>query len=249
MTSLRAPQSKKTFAHISRCQNCHVQAASLAPEILVVEDGSGLFAKIGAMLQNRGFQVLLAPDTATALQELENYDISAVIAGASPIHHTGLNVLAAAQKKQAGIKTIVVTSLVDPELPLEAYEMDLDDYVHWPLSSSALSARLRHLLGLEPEPRVSGSEPEEVAEDCGPSQTLAILNFLVDRFSESLAAISLSLENIRQVHREGMASQLSGDLLALATEIQYLSTKMRQVWHCQSHEAASQGGDQQRCFH
>lgn len=248
MTNLRPTCSKKKAGTCSHSPNCHVQAASLAPEILVVEDGSGLFAKIGALLQTRGFQVILAPDAATALQEMENYDIGAVIAGASSQQTSGLHVLAAAREKQAGIKTVAVTSLDDPQLDPQAYEMDLDDYLHWPMSSAALTARLAGLLGVAAEPGIPGVGPEELAPDCGPAQTLAVSTFLVDRFTESLAAISKSLEEIRQSHREGMATELSADLLALTANIQYLSDKIRQVWHFQSDEATSSSG-QPLSFH
>ncbi len=134
----------------------------MQPEILVVEDGSGLFPKIGAMLQSQGFQVILAPDADIALEEISNYDIAAVIAGASRDQFAGLQVLAAVKEKRAEVKTMVVTRLVDPGLPVQAYEMEIDDYVHWPLSGAELTGRLRGLLepGVGREHRRSGPSGE-----------------------------------------------------------------------------------------
>ena len=78
---------------------------------------------------------MLAPDADTALEEMSNYDFAAVIAGASREQFAGLDVLAAVKEKRSEIKTMVVTRLLNPELPVQAYEMEIDDYIHWPLAA------------------------------------------------------------------------------------------------------------------
>ena len=220
--------------------------ASVQPEILVVEDGSGLFPKIGAMLQSQGFHVILAPDADTALQEMSNYDIAAVIAGASREQIAGLQVLAAVKEKRAGVKTMVVTSLVDPGLPVQAYEMEIDDYIHWPLTGEELTGRLRGLIepfGVGENTGVLGN-PKDDSSD---AYTIAEIGSLVDRFTDSLSMISQSLEDIRQEHREDMAADLSDDLMAMAALVQTLSDNMRQCWHFKAEEPESKS--QTRSFH
>ncbi len=248
MNSPRAP--KFTRAKNASCyghQQCQAQTAAAQPEILVVEDGSGLFQKIGAMLQSLGFQVILAPDADTALQEMSNYDIAAVIAGASREHLAGLQVLAAVKEKRAGVKTMVVTKLVDPGLPVQAYEMEIDDYLHWPLSGAELTGRIRGLLksgGVE-----TSCGPGNLEMDYDEAHTIAEIASLVDRLTDSLSMISQSLEDIRQEHQEGMAADLLDDLMAMAAIVQTLSDNMHQYWHWKAEKPPSGHGGQSQRFH
>jgi PleD family two-component response regulator len=41
------------------------------PEILLMEDGTGVFKEISRILEEQGFLALLAPDAPTALEEME----------------------------------------------------------------------------------------------------------------------------------------------------------------------------------
>jgi DNA-binding response OmpR family regulator len=245
MTSPRAPKFSRAKRARGIPPKYQSQTLSVQPEILVVEDGSGLFPKIGSMLQNGGFQVILVPDADTALQEMLNYDIAAVIAGASREQYAGLNVLAAVKERRAEIKTMVVTRLVNPELPVQAYEMEIDDYIHWPLSGSELTGRLRGLLEL--------GEGEETAglgrldDDAPHDHTLMAIGSLVDGFTNSLAMISQSLEEIRQDHLEGMEESLSEELSGIAAQVRKLGDNLRQGWRLGVTEPAS--GAKPRRFH
>ncbi len=192
-----------------------------------MNDGSGLFPKIGTMLQNQGFQVFMAPDPDTALQEMSNYDFAAVIAGASREQSAGLDVLAAVKEIRPEIKTMVVTRLLNPELPVQAYEMDIDDYIHWPLSIAELSGRIKGLLEDGRGGAASDSElPDLEAQN---RSTLAAMGSLVDGFTNSLAMISQSLEDIRQEHRDGMQENLSAELGGIAMQVANLKESLRQV--------------------
>lgn len=246
MNSPRASKLTKPGSACSVPRKCQTQTASVSPEILLVEDGSGLFPKIGAMLQNRGFQVLLAPDAATALQEMPNYDIAAVITGASIEQSAGLQVLAAVKEKRAGVKTLVLTRLFDPGLPVQAYEMDIDDYLHWPLSAAELTGRLKILLE---SGAGENNYPANPASDGPGVDTLGEIGSLVDRFTDSLSMISQSLEDLRQQHREGMATELADDLFSMAALVQNLSDNMRRCWHFDPPESVSADTGRSRRFH
>ena len=50
------------------------------------------------------------------------------------------------------------------------------------------------------------------------AQTIAAMGSLVDGFTNSLAMISQSLEDIRQEHLEGMEEDLSAELMAMAAK-------------------------------
>ena len=170
----------------------------------------------------------LAPDADTALEKVLNNTFAAIIAGASQEQPEGLDVLAAVKEKNAEIKTMVVTSLVKPELPVKAYEMEIDDYIHWPLSSAELSGRLKNLL----EPGWEGDTREWDHPDPGAQNKFALtaMGSLVEGFASSLAMISQSLEDMRQEHLKDMEEGLSAELFSMASQVQNLSEKMRQCW-------------------
>ena len=170
----------------------------------------------------------LAPDADTALEKVLNNNFAAVIAGASREQSEGLDVLAAVKEKKAEMKTMVVTSLVKPELPVKAYEIEIDDYIHWPLSSAELSGRLKNLL--EPGGEGGTNEWDHPDPEAQNKFALTAMGSLVEGFTSSLAMISQSLEDMRQEHLENMAERLSEELFSIASQIQNLSDKMRQCW-------------------
>lgn len=226
MTSPRAPKFSRARRARGIPRKYQAQPLSVPPEILVIEDGSGIFPKIGSMLQKGGFQVILAPDADTALQEMLNYDIAAVITGATREQFDGLNVLAAVKEKRSEVKTMVVTKLMNPELPVQAYEMEIDDYIHWPLSGPELTGRLRGLLETSASEAPAGPDSHDAYNDI----TLTAIGSLVDGFTDSLAMISQSLEEIRQEHLDDMAESLSEELSGIAAQVLKLGDNLRQGW-------------------
>lgn len=116
------------------------------PEILLVEDGTGTFEEIGTILLDQGFQVLLAPDAATAMEEIANYRVDVVIVGASRRDFPGLKVLDLAKTLNPKVITVVLTRGYGCDLPVEAYEAEIDCYLGWPVLPGDLGRRLMNLL-------------------------------------------------------------------------------------------------------
>lgn len=205
-----------------------VSSESLPPEILVVADGSGILPVIGAMLQSRGFQVILAPDSQTALQEMGHYDVAAVIAGASPEQENGLDFLGAVKERRADVKTLVVTQLLNPALPARAYEMDIDDYLHWPLTGAELSNRLRDLLGTAAEPPDADAGVPDTQQDCPGAQ--AALDVVMDGCTQALDKISQAVARLHRQHIQEMPPAMGAELQVLAGSVQSLSQRLCQAW-------------------
>lgn len=133
-----------------------VTAAWNRPEVLLVEDGSGVYEEIGYILQEQGFLVLLAPDAQTALQEVGNYQVDVVIASATRQNPAGLQVLEQAKRLHPEVVTVVLTRGYGSDLPVEAYEAEVDCYLGWPVLPGDLGRRLMNLLAgdlLEEYPR------------------------------------------------------------------------------------------------
>ena len=123
---------------------------------------------------------------------------------------------------------MVVTSLVKPELPVKAYEIEIDDYIHWPLSSAELSSRLIDLLS--PGGGGGTNALAHLDHEAHNKFALTAMGSLVEGFTNSLAMISQSLEDIRQEHLRNMAESLSEELTGMASQIQKLSDNMRRCW-------------------
>ncbi|MEJ2069381.1 MAG: response regulator [Syntrophobacterales bacterium] len=119
------------------------------PEILLVEDGTGVFEEIGSILQAQGFLVLMAPDAPTALQEVSNYQVDVVMVGASRQDASGLQVVDRAKRLRPEVVTVVLTRGYGTDLPVEAYESEVDCYLGWPVPPGDLGRRLMNLLAVD----------------------------------------------------------------------------------------------------
>ena len=119
------------------------------PEVLLVEDGTGVFEEIGGILQEQGFQVLLAPDASTALEEMGNYPVDVVMVGATRRDFSGLQVLDQAKGQNPEVVTVVLTRGYGGDLPVEAYESEIDCYLGWPVLPGDLGRRLMNLLAAD----------------------------------------------------------------------------------------------------
>lgn len=223
-----ARKSRKTFSLETLSTQPEACPHSLPEEILVVEDGSGIFPTIGAMLQCQGFQVILAPDAQTALQEIGHYDVAAVITGTAQKPEHGLDLLEAVKERRAATKTLVVTHLLQPALPLRAYEIDIDDYLHWPLSGTELSNRLRGLLGQGEGLRPGCRPGPRTALAC--QQRQASFNVLMDECTEILVRVSQVLQTLRQRYQDEMPPALSQELQRLMTLLQTLGRHICRAW-------------------
>jgi|YelNatPaOPRAMG01_1025707.scaffolds.fasta_scaffold00046_104 CheY-like chemotaxis protein len=119
------------------------------PEVLLVEDGTGVFEEIGYMLLEQGFQVLLAPDAITAMEEIANYQVDIIIVGAGRLDLSGLKLLDLAKSINSEVVTVVLTLGYGVDLPAEAFESEVDCYLGWPVLPARLGRRLLHLLGVD----------------------------------------------------------------------------------------------------
>ncbi len=245
MKAARAPQSTQGRVPALSCLHSGVSTESWPPEILVVADGSGILPTIGAMLQCRGFQVILAPDAQTALEEIGHYDVAAVIAGASGQQEHGLDLLGAVKAQRSEVKTLVVTQRLNPVLPARAYEMDIDDYLHWPLSGAELSSRLQGLLKPARERTAEAAPRPMMMSDC--RETLTALHFLMDGCTQVLWQISRTVEEMVNRHVHEMSPELGQELQKLAVLVQTMSRRLCQIQPQPAAEHGAAGPCPHRC--
>ena len=122
---------------------------SNAPTILVVDDDPDVRGVVQRQLEEDGYQVLLAPDGATARDLLERGGISLVVLDRGLPDVDGLELcrqIRAREHTTPGLPVIMLTAVVDEPERLAGFEAGVDDYVTKPLSADELTARIAAVL-------------------------------------------------------------------------------------------------------
>jgi signal transduction histidine kinase len=125
-------------------------------EILLIGDGSHLFRTIGWVLEYKGYTVRIAASPEAALEALvkKNYDL--VIARITLEALDGLDILKRAKKLNPEVKVIILSGNHEVTLPMEAYQIEVDDYILMPVSPIELWRRVSHCLEILDLKPVSG---------------------------------------------------------------------------------------------
>ena len=120
---------------------------------------------MGWVLEYRGFSIKAVRGSEATLEALvkKNYDL--IIAKFSRWEKDNLTVLRQAKKINPLTKIMLITNRLDLAFPLEAYDIDIDDYIIMPISAGEFWRRVENCLDglgvdLIPENSVSQSGPE-----------------------------------------------------------------------------------------
>jgi two-component system sensor histidine kinase/response regulator len=115
-------------------------------EILLIGDDTNLLKAISWVLDYKGFAVKVTASPEAALEALvkKNYDL--VIARLTMEDRESLDILPRARRLNPEVKVMVVSGNHDAIFPLEAYELDVDDYLLMPVSPLELWRRVSHCL-------------------------------------------------------------------------------------------------------
>jgi DNA-binding response OmpR family regulator len=115
-------------------------------DILLIGDGTNLLETIGWVLDYKGFGVKVAASPEAALEALvkNNYDL--VMAQLTTGARESLDILKRAKRLNPEVKIMVVSNHSDAIFPLEAYEVEADDYLQMPVSPPELWRRVNRCL-------------------------------------------------------------------------------------------------------
>jgi DNA-binding NtrC family response regulator len=115
-------------------------------EILFLGDGSHPFRTMGWVLEYRGFSIKAVGGPEAALEALvkKNYDL--IIAKVSRNEKDSLTALRQAKKINPLTKVMLITNSLDLAFPLEAYNIDIDDYIIMPISAGEFWRRVENCL-------------------------------------------------------------------------------------------------------
>jgi DNA-binding NarL/FixJ family response regulator len=115
-------------------------------DILLLGDGTNLLRTIGWVLEYKGFTVKATRTPEAALEALvkKNYDL--VIGKLAADDREMLDILKRAKRLNPDVKVMVISGNGEAVFPLEAYEVDVDDYILMPVSPAELWRRVRQCL-------------------------------------------------------------------------------------------------------
>ena len=115
-------------------------------EILLLGDGSHSFRTMGWVLEYKGSSIKAVRGAEAALEAMvkKNYDL--VIAKISQEEKDNLAALRQAKKINPLTKIILITDHLDLAFPLEAYNIDIDDYIIMPISAGEFCRRVESCL-------------------------------------------------------------------------------------------------------
>jgi CheY-like chemotaxis protein len=115
-------------------------------DILLIGDGTNLLRTIGWVLEYKGFAVKATTSPEAALEALvkKNYDM--VIAKPATDNVDGLDILKRAKRLNPDIKVVVLSGNNDMIFPIEAYQVEVDDYILMPVSPTELWRRVSQCL-------------------------------------------------------------------------------------------------------
>lgn len=189
------------------------------PEILIVMEDFLFSRAIGTILQDQGYQVFLAPDVITAIEEMANYNFDLVIVQLRRGKFAGLE--AAKKAKEAGrSKVLVLSGPQEMVFPAEAFQMEVDDYLVFPFSMAELSRRVAACLG----PASAGviqTERKSQAELIN-ERFLESLHLLFGEIKSSLGSVSTSLNLINRARYGKVEREVTEKLHEVGEQVSHI---------------------------
>jgi DNA-binding response OmpR family regulator len=115
-------------------------------QILLLGDGSDPSRTMAWVLEYKGISVKAVGNPEAALEALIKKNYNLIIAKLSWKGRDNLEVLRRAKKANPLTKVMLITDRLDLAFPLEAYNMDIEDYIIMPFSASEFRRRLGNCL-------------------------------------------------------------------------------------------------------
>ena len=115
-------------------------------DILLIGDGTKLLKTLGWVLDYKGFTVKVTGSPEAALEAMvrKNYDL--VIARLTTFDRDNLDILKRARRLNPEMKIMVVSGNSNAVFPLEAYQVEVDDYLLMPVTPTELWRRVSRCL-------------------------------------------------------------------------------------------------------
>ncbi len=156
-------------------------------EILLLGEGSHSFQTMGWVLEYKGFSIKAIRGAEAALEAMvkKNYDL--VIAKLSREGKDNLTFLKQAKKINPLVKIMLITDRPDLAFPLEAYNVEVDDYIIMPISAGEFWRRVENCL----QDFVIDLIPESISKVKEPSINQLVRETIVTAVSPATVQMAL----------------------------------------------------------
>lgn len=115
-------------------------------KILVAEDEPILLKTIEMRLKKDGHQVIATANGRDALEVLDQQEVDLVITDIMMPYSSGLEVVGKVKQGEKKIPVIVLSSMGQENVVLEAFKLGADDFITKPFSPNELSMRIRRFV-------------------------------------------------------------------------------------------------------
>lgn len=115
-------------------------------EILLVDGRAPIISAISFILQSNGYLIMRAPDAKTASEDLDNHFFDVMLVCLTGYEKDKLDLLRHANRRSPQTKVMIVANPQRMTLPMEAFQVEVDDYLLTPFSAQELCRRVKHCL-------------------------------------------------------------------------------------------------------
>ncbi|MGY5354124.1 response regulator transcription factor [Wenyingzhuangia sp. IMCC45467] len=113
-------------------------------KILIAEDDALILSTLEFRLKKDGYHIITAVDGREALQKIEEHTPDLIISDIMMPYVSGLEIIGAVKEKyNSSIAIIILTTMGQEEVVLEAFELGADDFISKPFSPNELSVRVK----------------------------------------------------------------------------------------------------------
>ena len=196
-----------------------------AKEILIVDEQFPMLDHIQRILQDWGYTVTLAPDARLAQHELAGHHFDLILVSLNGYEKEKLNLLRRARKMSSRSRLMVV-GYAKVTLPMEVFQIRVEDYILPPFTARELSTRVDRCLK---DHEIIAESSENGAEHIGS---------VVNTFKQEILSIHNSLLSLKgnfdaYVDREiNMLNNGSIDkIYGISHELNFLITITESILH------------------
>ena len=112
--------------------------------ILIAEDDALILSTLEFRLKKEGYEIITAIDGREALKKIEEYRPDLIISDIMMPYVSGLEIIGTVKEKYKDeMAIIILTTMGQEEVVLEAFELGADDFISKPFSPSELSIRIK----------------------------------------------------------------------------------------------------------
>ena len=114
--------------------------------ILIAEDDELILRTIEHKLLKEGYEVLLTRNGNEAIDQIKNTKIDLIITDIMMPFASGIEILAAMKSTQKNIPVIMLSSMGQEEVILNAFDLGASDFIVKPFSPNELMLRIKRLI-------------------------------------------------------------------------------------------------------